>query len=197
MNLGPGRPEGRWALQGPLTATTLLRRLYPAKPKSHYMLHLPQMVDHVGFAANCFTPERRHKWLREQSELRFRAFEQAVVNKLVCASVEQWRGDGPVAPPRLLGPTESPEAAGLWSEVFGPCTCWGSTAADLLCGGARRGDLLLLAGGEAAWAVGFWQVRHAGGQGLFACVQLLRLLAPGQYVEGPGETIRLITEAAG
>jgi hypothetical protein len=55
------------------------------------MLRLPQMASHVGYAANCFTPERRHKWLREQSEQRFRAFEKAAICKMVCASVEQWR----------------------------------------------------------------------------------------------------------
>ena len=71
------------------------RRLCPAKPKCHYMLHLPDSISQVGYAANCFTPERRHKWLREQSETRYRGFERAVVYKMIGACVGQRRTNGP------------------------------------------------------------------------------------------------------
>ena len=174
------------------------RRLCPAKPKCHYMLHLPAMICQVGYAANCFTLERRHKWLKEHSENRYRGFERALVNKMVCACVEQWRSSGPTPPPKLLDPSRSPEGDAPWAEVFGPCCCWGSTTADLTCGIARRGDLLRLAGGEAAWAVGFWHVQHAGGHGLFACVQPLRRVGPGLFAGTPGdETLRELSEARG
>jgi hypothetical protein len=162
------------------------------------MLHLPDMISQVGYAANCFTPERRHKWLREQSETRYRGFERAVVYKMIGACVEQWRTNGPTAPPKLLDPSRSPEGDALWAEVFGPCSCWGSTTADLTCGAARRGDLLRLTGGEAAQAVGFWHVQHARGQELFACVQPLRGIGPGLFAGTPGDdTLRPLGEARG
>ena len=96
-----------------------------------------------------------------------------------------------------MSPAASPDGAAIWAEIFGPCACEAVTAADLECGGARRGDLLRLQGGEVGWASGFWRVEHVGGSQLFACLELLPPTGPHTYAASPAaETLRPLSEAA-
>jgi hypothetical protein len=165
------------------------KRLYgrdSLKPKIHHLLHVPECVQQVGWAANCFTAERRHSWLRSQAEQRFRGYERAVIVKMVGSSIEQWRTAGQGPPPQLHAPAPSPEAAAIWAAVFGPCEALASTAARLVCGETRRGDLLARASSEVGWAAGFWEVRHAAGVDLFAAVEPLRQLSDDTWAGEPG-----------
>ena len=103
----------------------------------------------------------------------------------------------PLPPPRLVSPATSPDGAAIWAEMFGPCACEAAAAAELECGGARRGDLLRLQGGEVGWASGCWRVEHSGVSQLFACLELLPPTGPDTYAAGPAaETLRPLSEAA-
>ena len=176
----------------------MLRALYPdaVKPKSHHILHLPEQVAAIGYAATCFTGERKHHWLKLLAEHKFRGFERAVATEMLAICAEDWRSRGARPPPQLISPTDSAEGAEIWAEVFGPCACQASAAADLCSGGARRGDLLRLAGGEVGWAVGFWQIHHAGGLSQFACVELLQATGPNSFAAAAGvEALRPLADA--
>ena len=119
----------------------MLRALYPdaVKPKSHHILHLPEQVAAIGYAANCFTGERKHHWLKLLAEHKFRGFERAVATEMLAICADDRRSRGARPPPQLISPTDSAVGAEIWAEVFGPCACQASAAADLIMGGARRG----------------------------------------------------------
>ena len=161
------------------------------------MLHLPSQIAAIGYAANAFCGERKHHWLKGQAERKFRGYERAVATEMLSTCISEWQARGPLPPPRLVSPAASPDGAAIWAEIFGPCACEAATAAELECGGARRGDLLRLQGGEVGWASGFWRVEHAGGSQLFACLEALPPTGPDTYAAGPAaETLRPLSEAA-
>ena len=73
--------------------TCELRALYPdaVKPKSHHILHLPEQVAAIGYAANCFAGERKHHWWKLLAERKFRGFERAVATEMLAICSEDWR----------------------------------------------------------------------------------------------------------
>ena len=64
-------------------------RLYPgcAKPKLHYLWHVPQCIRRWGANLSCFSAERKHRRVKDIASHTFRHLEQHVLGKLLAEDI--------------------------------------------------------------------------------------------------------------
>ena len=76
-------------------------------PKSHYALHLPQMLDRFGSLASCFVHERRHKELKRFANNQCNSAEgteRHLMEEMLLSHLEELKTSEPVIHPALVGP---------------------------------------------------------------------------------------------
>ena len=159
----------------------IFNRLYPdcAKPKLHFLWHIPQCIRRWGVNMNCFSGERTHRRVKGIASHTFRHIEKHTLGKYLVAHLNDL-SDFPLEF-HLEGGRQLEWAAPALRLVFGDGV---SVHVGLSAVGAQGqvkvGDVLWAdLGGEPIVGVskGCWDVQHEGRSRIFVHLSLLAKVA--------------------
>jgi hypothetical protein len=131
----------------------LFLRLYPleAKPKLHYLLHIPGCLHRFGVNLSCFATERRHKIGKGIAAFSFKNFQLTILRRSLRQMFRTVTDRTDLRPNNLLG-TAKPvpdadlellRALGLWTEEETEETLVSMKASLVHVGEINRGDLFV------------------------------------------------------
>ena len=133
----------------------LFVRLYPsaAKPKVHYLLHIPGCLHRFGVNLSCFVTERRHKVGKKIASFSFRNFQHTILRRSLRDLFRSVQDRSLLRPNRILGAAKPvPDAtldrlrgAGIWTEAHRETaeTVVSNSASLLHVGEIHKGDVFL------------------------------------------------------
>ena len=83
----------------------LYMRLYPlaAKPKVHYLLHIPGCIYRFGVNLSCFVTERRHKFGKGIAARSFREFQDTILRRSLLETLRVFKEPDAFWPSKLSG----------------------------------------------------------------------------------------------
>ena len=131
----------------------LFVRLYPAeaKPKVHYLLHIPGCLHRFGVNLSCFVTERRHKLGKGIAAYSFKNFQLTILRRSLRQLFRNVQDRSELRPNKLVGEAKPvPDAdlqllaaAGLWTEEETAETVVSTKASLLHVGEIHRGDVFM------------------------------------------------------
>ena len=156
-------------------------RLYPecAKPKLHYLFHIPDCLANTGVNVACFAPERKHREVKRIANHTFAWIGSHVLRRMLHETLADILQEHAVHEVHLQGPVrELPQL----SSTLGVDMILGAKAAVLARGEVRVRDLLLFNMGDKD-AVGFacyfvWCKRRCSTEMHFVHVEMLQQAEP-------------------